>query len=76
VNETVNRVLREPSWATLPTGWAWTTLGEIADVNLGKTPKKNQYAESGTYKVVKYRDIVSGKVDWGNNGQRLRSGRR
>ena len=67
MNETVNRVLREPSWATLPTGWAWTTLGEIADVNLGKTPKKNQYAESGAYKVVKYRDIVSGKVDWGNN---------
>jgi type I restriction enzyme S subunit len=60
-------MLREPSWATLPTGWAWTTLGEIGDVNLGKTPKKNQYAESGAYKVVKYRDIVSGKVDWTNN---------
>lgn len=47
----------------LPDGWEWQALGDIAKVNLGKTPKRGDYANSGI-KVVKFRDVSSTGIDW------------
>ena len=51
----------------LPKGWMWTILGDIGDVNLGKTPRKTQYVNDGDYKIVKFRDIVEGSICWNEN---------
>ena len=50
----------------MPEGWEWRDLGSIAKVNLGKTPKRRDYANSGI-KIVKFRDVSSTGIDWSNN---------
>src|ERR1700722_12789646 len=42
--------------ASVP-GWISSTLTEVADVTLGKTPKRTDYISDGTHRVIKYRDI-------------------
>lgn len=51
----------------LPNNWAWTGLGEIGEVNLGKTPRKTQYTNGGGLKIVKFRDIVGDSIYWDEN---------
>jgi type I restriction enzyme S subunit len=50
----------------LPEGWQWQVLGDVAKVNLGKTPKRGDYANSGI-KIVKFRDVSSAGIDWCND---------
>lgn len=50
----------------LPQGWEWQVLGSVAKVNLGKTPKRGDYANSGI-KIVKFRDVASTGIDWCND---------
>jgi len=51
----------------LPSSWAWPGLGEIGEVNLGKTPRKTQYTNGGGLKIVKFRDIVGDSIFWDEN---------
>jgi type I restriction enzyme, S subunit len=46
--------------------WGKAALGSIADVRLGRTPKKDSYLDSGANKIVKYRDVVGETVKWTN----------
>jgi len=47
----------------LPSGWTWTTLGEISDKpQYGWTTKANP--EGGTVKLLRTTDITSGSLDW------------
>jgi type I restriction enzyme S subunit len=55
------------SMPELPNGWASTGLGEIGEVNLGKTPRKTQYTNGGGLKIVKFRDIVGDSIYWDEN---------
>jgi len=49
----------------LPEKWVWSSLGDIGLVQLGKTPRKSDYRNSGEYKIIKFRDIdKSGNIDW------------
>ena len=50
-----------------PKGWTETAIWEIADVSLGKTPGKADYRSSGSLKVVKFRDIQNGFIDFQNS---------
>ena len=51
----------------LPEAWIDCPLYEVADVFLGKTPKRNQYRSEGNYKVIKFRDLNAGVVQFGNS---------
>jgi len=51
----------------LPEAWIDCPLHEMADVFLGKTPKKTQYRSEGNYKVIKFRDLSSGVVQFSNS---------
>lgn len=47
----------------LPSGWIWTTLGELSDKpQYGWTTKANP--EAGTVKLLRTTDITSGTLDW------------
>src|SRR6266700_1353741 len=50
----------------LPRGWCDTAINEVAEVFLGKTPARTDYASTGSLKVVKFRDIHGGRVDFSN----------
>ncbi len=50
----------------LPQGWCDAGITEVAEVFLGKTPARTDYASSGSLKVVKFRDIHDGRVDFSN----------
>lgn len=52
---------------TVPKEWAKINISEIADVDLGKTPKKKDYKSDGLYKVVKFRDVDYVGIDWSKN---------
>jgi type I restriction enzyme S subunit len=39
-------------------------LGEIGEVNLGKTPHKTQYESKGKYKIVKFRDLTDNRINY------------
>lgn len=57
---------KETELGPLPQEWDMATLGEIATVKQGKTPKKSQYVHDGRYKVLKVRDISpTGFINWG-----------
>ncbi|MEX0753949.1 MAG: hypothetical protein WD556_02375 [Actinomycetota bacterium] len=49
----------------LPGGWTWLPLGEVADATLGKTPRRADYRDNGKYRIVKYRDLTSHGLDFG-----------
>lgn len=48
----------------LPKGWVETSLDNISIVSLGKTPAKKEYRSNGFYKVVKFRDVSNGKINY------------
>ena len=49
----------------VPQGWSVAQLGDVGEVNLGKTPRKNQYTSEGTHKIIKFRDVeAANKLDW------------
>jgi type I restriction enzyme S subunit len=50
----------------LPQGWCHAGITEVAEVFLGKTPARTDYTSSGSLKVVKFRDIHDGRVDFSN----------
>src|SRR2546428_1181392 len=50
----------------LPQGWCEPVISDVEDVFLGKTPAKTDYASSGKLKVVKFRDLQAGRVDFLN----------
>jgi len=50
--------------AELPKSWVWVELGDLGQVNLGKTPRKTQYLDDGEHKIIKFRDIVENEIDW------------
>ncbi len=52
---------------TIPNEWAKVNISDIADVDLGKTPKKSDYLSTGYYKVVKFRDVDYSGIDWSND---------
>lgn len=49
-----------------PPGWVAAKLSEVADVQLGKTPSKSQYRDTGKHKVVKFRDLEHNRIEWNN----------
>lgn len=51
----------------LPKGWVEVSIGEIAFVSLGKTPSKKDYLSNGSLKVIKFRDVNNGVVDFFND---------
>jgi len=48
-------------------GWIRTALEDVADVELGKTPGRADYSDSGEVKIVKFRDLGTNGVDWFTN---------
>jgi type I restriction enzyme S subunit len=44
--------------------WPVVALGEVARARLGKTPKKRDYADRGRVRIVRFRDLGSGAIDW------------
>ena len=48
----------------IPRGWVWTRLGEVCEVNLGKTPHKIHYTNNGKYKIVKFRDLTEKGINY------------
>jgi len=48
----------------IPNEWLKVNISDIADVDLGKTPKKSDYLSIGDYKVVKFRDVDYIGIDW------------
>lgn len=52
---------------TIPKEWTRVNISDIADVDLGKTPKKKDYRSDGLYKVVKFRDVGYEGIDWSKN---------
>jgi len=52
---------------TVPKEWEKINISELADVDLGKTPKKKDYRSDGLYKVVKFRDVGYEGIDWSKN---------
>src|ERR1700680_4394120 len=51
----------------LPHGWCSATISAFADVFLGKTPAKEDYASGGTLKIVKFRDLQGGRIVFSNS---------
>src|SRR3989338_2166363 len=49
---------------TIPNEWLKVNISDLADVDLGKTPKKTDYLSAGDYKVVKFRDVDYSGIDW------------
>jgi len=51
--------------------WTTTVIRDVADVFLGKTPARNDYTSNSNskYKVVKFRDLKDGSVDFENAKQ-------
>jgi len=50
-----------------PIHWEKCSVSDVAEVFLGKTPKKSQYLSEGNNKIIKFRDIKQGQVDFDNN---------
>ncbi|MDZ7831606.1 MAG: restriction endonuclease subunit S [Desulfobacterales bacterium] len=50
-----------------PINWEKCSVSDVAEVFLGKTPKKSQYLSEGNNKIIKFRDIKQGQVDFDNN---------
>lgn len=48
----------------LPAGWSLQPLGEAADATLGKTPRRIDYRNEGVHRLVKYRDLKTGNIDF------------
>jgi type I restriction enzyme S subunit len=48
----------------LPEGWCEARLAEVANARLGKTPGKSDYRDSGDHRIVKFRDLKKGGVDY------------
>lgn len=53
---------RSPADA-LSVGWRWAKLGEVCDVEKGRTPKKDWYAPTGVW-LVHYRDVATHGITW------------
>ncbi|MBT9148182.1 MAG: hypothetical protein DDT32_01952 [Syntrophomonadaceae bacterium] len=61
--EVNNSAIQNPQ-SKLPDGWKWVKLGEVCEVEKGKTPSESQYAEKGV-RIVKYRDITDyRRINW------------
>ncbi len=52
----------------LPAGWTYTKISEVAEVFLVKPPR-HDYVSEGKYKVIKFRDLKIGTVDFKNAKQ-------
>jgi type I restriction enzyme, S subunit len=44
--------------------WPVVALGEVARARLGKTPRKRDYTDRGRVRIVRFRDLGSGVIDW------------
>ena len=53
----------------LPVGWNMTLISCVAQVDLGKTPKKVQYCDLSGYKIIKFRDVSYNGINW-NKGDK------
>ena len=60
----ISRSREKADLSALPEGWVWMRLGEIGEVNLGKTPHKTQYESKGKYKIVKFRDLTDNGINY------------
>jgi type I restriction enzyme S subunit len=68
MNEVQRIESKEPPNLECPRSWALTRLADIAYVQLGKTPGKEDYRNTGSQKIVKYRDLGSdGRIVWTNS---------
>ncbi len=49
----------------LPNGWSMMCFNDLGIVRLGKTPRRTEYRNDGSYKIIKFRDIdVFGNINW------------
>ncbi|MDB9405165.1 restriction endonuclease subunit S [Microcystis sp. CS-574] len=55
------------NYSDLPLGWKWIVISNVANVDLGKTPKKSQYINEGKFKIIKFRDVDYSGIDWFNS---------
>ncbi len=51
----------------LPEGWTVTTLRNAAHARLGKTPRKSDYRNAGVHRILKFRDIRDGALDYSSS---------
>jgi type I restriction enzyme S subunit len=47
-----------------PEGWTVAKLGEVADVRLGRTPRRQDYRDEGRRRIVKFRDLKPSGLDF------------
>jgi hypothetical protein len=56
--------VQRQTFNVVPQGWSVAQLGDVGEVNLGKTPRKNQYTSEGSHKIIKFRDVeAANKLD-------------
>lgn len=48
----------------IPEKWIACNIDEVAEVGLGKTPRKIDYSNDGNNKIIKFRDVSYKGVDW------------
>jgi type I restriction enzyme S subunit len=48
----------------LPEGWEIVMLGEASDARLGKTPRRTDYRDEGTHRIIKFRDLTVAGIDY------------
>jgi len=48
----------------LPESWSVHSVGRVAEVRLGKTPRRSDYRGSGPVKMVRFRDLKAGFIEW------------
>jgi type I restriction enzyme S subunit len=67
VNEIKDGEGKRPPKLDCPPSWLLVSLKSIAEVQLGKTPSKTDYRDSGPFKIVKYRDLGDDRtITWTN----------
>ena len=49
---------------SLPDGWFWVRLGEVSTARLGKTPRRAEYRDAGSHRIVKFRDVTVDGIDY------------
>jgi type I restriction enzyme, S subunit len=48
----------------LAEGWTIAELGEVSNARLGKTPKRTDYRDGGSHKIIKFRDLTDRGIDF------------
>ena len=65
MSESLGNEGKQPPKLECPEHWKLARLANIAEVQLGKTPSKDDYRNQGDCKIIKYRDLSDlGEIVW------------